>query len=293
MSTVGTRPYEPAKREALFDLLDRVWGERPRADEFSWWFEQGPSGPALIALAEDGDRVVGVASAGFFRARVEGGEQLVSMAVQFATDPAYRGRGIFGELVRSNETTAAGRGCTVALTYPNNASRPILLGKLGWRELWRGRVWVRPPLPTLRRGSLRVEELTSIPPEAAELAPTAANGLIADATFLDWRYVRSPRHYRVLGAYDGERLRGLVAFCPRRGRLAVIGHAFGRTSQLLRAVAGARPTIALVPAPQRREFLRAGFLPTVKSVRVLGKPLRPDIDAGGDWRFQLGDLDVF
>jgi hypothetical protein len=73
----------------------------------------------------------------------------------------------------------------------------------------------------------------------------------------------------------------------------VIGHAFGRVSQLLRAVGTGRPTIALVPAPQRAEFLRAGFLPTPKSVRVLGKQLDPEADAGGDWQFQLGDLDVF
>ena len=278
-----------SSREPLFDLLERVWGERPDRREFEWWFDEAPSGPALLTTEQDGDRVLGLASMSFLRCRVGGAEQLVPIPLQVATDPDHRGRGIFARLERANEETAIGRGCAVAVTFPNDASRPIFLERLGWDELWRGRVWVRPPLPSLRRS---VTPLTSIPDDADRLG-SSANGQIADAAFLDWRYLRSPRGYRVLGAFEGERLRGLLAVRPRRGRVAVVCHALGDVGGLLRAAGSALPTIALVPPTQRGAFARAGFLPTPKTIRVLGKQLRPEGSLAGEWQFQLGDFDVF
>jgi GNAT superfamily N-acetyltransferase len=275
-------------REALFDLLERVWGERPDRREFEWWFDESPSGPGLLTTEEDGDRVVGLASMSFLRCRVGETEQLVPIPLQVATDADQRGKGIFSRLELANEQAAAERGCAVAVTFPNDASRPIFLERLGWHELWRGRVWARPPLPRLGA----IEPLTSIPPDVDRLGGPA-NGQVADAAFLDWRYLRSPREYRVLGAFDGERLRGLLALRPRRGRVAVICHALGDVGRLLRAAGSAAPAIALVPPAQRGSFLRAGFLPTPKSIRVLGKQLRPEGSLAGDWQFQLGDFDVF
>ena len=298
MSRLVTVAYEPSRREALFDLLERVWAVRPDPDEFAWWFDRSPGGPGLLTLAEDGNLVVGVASLSFLRCRVGGVEQLVPMPLQVATDPAYRGRGIFGRLELANEEAAAERGSSIGVTFPNDASRPIFLERLGWRELWRSRIWVRPPLPWPRGGGLRIERLTSIPAEAAALAAVPANGQVADAAFLDWRYLASPREYRVLAAFDGERLRGLLALRPRRGRVAVVCHVLGdgqAVGQLLRAARskGAAATIALAPPTYRAAFLRAGFIPSVRSVRVLCKELRQDGSLAGGWQFQLGDFDVF
>lgn len=275
-------------RERLRDLLERVWGERPDRRELEWWFDESPAGPGLLTTEEDGGRVVGLASMSFLRVRAGGGESTAAMPLQVATDPAYRGRGIFARLEGANEETAASRGHAIGLTFPNDASRSIFLERLGWHELWRGRVWARPPLPARRR----VEPLTAIPADVERLGG-AANGQIADAAFLDWRYLRSPREYRVLGAFEGERLRGLLAFRPRRGRVAVVCHALGDVRQLLRAAGSAVPAIALVPPAQRGSFLRAGFLPTPKTIRVLGKQLRPEGSLAGEWQFQLGDFDVF
>jgi GNAT superfamily N-acetyltransferase len=279
-------------RESVLDLIERVWGKRPAAEEFAWWFDGSPAGPALFATESNGDRVVGLAAMSPLRARVGGQEQPAVAAVQLATDPEYWGRGIFSRLERANEETAAEQGCAVGIVFPNDASRPILLG-LGWRQLWRGHVWARPPLPAVAAGSLRIEPLSSIPEESGGLDSTAANGQIIDAAYLDWRYLRSPREYRVLGAYEGDRLRGLVALRPRRDGVAVVAHALGEVAQILRAAGSKWPAIALVPPQQRGAFLRAGFVPTPKSVRVLGKQLRPEGSLAGRWQFQLGDFDVF
>ncbi len=283
---------EAADRDAVLDLLERVWGERSERAELEWWFDDSPAGPGLLTLEREGDRAVGLASLSFLRARAADREQLVAMPLQVATDPAERGKGIFGRLERANEDEAARRGCELGVTFPNDASRPIFLERLGWRELWRGRIWARPPAIPSGRGALRIEELTTIPVSVEALAP-GRSGQIADAAFLEWRYLRSPRAYRVLGAFRGPRLDGLVALRPSRGRVAVVCHALGEVAQLLRATASARPTIALVSREQRGTFLAAGFLPTHKPIRVLGKELRPEGSLDGAWQFQLGDFDVF
>ena len=214
------------------------------------------------------------------------------MPLQVATDPAERGKGIFGRLERANEEEAAARGCELGVTFPNDASRPIFLERLGWHELWRGRIWVRPPAVPSRRGELRIEGLTRVPTDVERLGATA-NGQLVDAAFLEWRYLRSPRAYRILGAFRGDTLAGLLAWRPSRGRVAVVCHALGEVRQLLRATGSARPTIALVPPEQRGAFLAAGFLPTPKPIRVLAKQLRPEGNLDGPWQFQLGDFDVF
>jgi len=278
-------------RGALLDLLERVWGERPTARELEWWFDDAPAGPGLLTVERNGERAVGLASLSFLRCRVAGREQLVAMPLQVATDPAERGKGIFGRLERANEEEAAARGCELGVTFPNDASRPIFLERLGWHELWRGRIWVRPPAMASRRGELRIEELSSIPAAVEGLG--SANGQIADAAFLDWRYLRSPRAYRLLGAFRSHELAGFLALRPSRGKVAVVCHALGEVGQLLRATASARPTIALVQREQRGAFLAAGFVPTTKPIRVLAKRLRPEGNLDGPWQFQLGDFDVF
>jgi hypothetical protein len=195
---------------------------------------------------------------------------------------------VFSTLERANEEAAAAD-CRLGVTFPNDASRPIFLSRLGWAPLWSGRVWASPPLPPLRRHGIR--ELDGVPPEVDGLRTPAGAGTVMDARFLDWRYVRSPRQYRLVGRDDG-----LLCLRPRRGRVAVVCHALGEpaaVARLLRATAGRLPRIALVPREYRGAFVRAGFLPTPRSVLVLGKPLAADASLPEAWRFQLGDFDVF
>ena len=78
-------------------------------------------------------RVVGTVAISF-HADVAGGEERRSAwPSHLATDPGYRGRGIFAR-ARSARTRSAGAsgGRRLLLVVPNAASAPILLGRLGW-----------------------------------------------------------------------------------------------------------------------------------------------------------------
>jgi GNAT superfamily N-acetyltransferase len=133
-----------------------------------------------------------------------------------------------------------------------------------------------------------------------------------DAEYFNWRYLDSPRDYRAFGAYRGDELVGV----------AVVGHTFkhgvsaGFVADLVAApedtravralvtraaaeVKGGADALVLLPPrspAQRRTLMRAGFAPTNKKLRFIGKPLHDGvrIDERVDaWHFTLGDFDFF
>jgi hypothetical protein len=318
--------YEPAHREKLFALMHSVGRSHIDDAEFEWWFERNPSSPRLISLAHADGRVVGVAAMSFFRTLVEGREELTAVPVHVATEARFRRLGVFSELELRNEDEAAAAGVPLTVTFPNAASHRIFVRDLGWRDLPGRRVWARPlsagavaryvlgkessggglraPKPDARDG---IAPLDRFGQDAGLLWRSAAtaNQFVRDECFLNWRYVESPRDYRRFGAYHRGELRGF----------AVVGHAIkqgissgfladlvapvetDRVALLRRCVdelaPGTDALIALVPPGHRRAFLRAGFLPTHKRIRFVGKSLDGRSMPGTNWHFTLGDFDFF
>jgi GNAT superfamily N-acetyltransferase len=176
---------------------------------------------------------------------------------------------------------------------------------------------MRPPddLPRVHHG-LSVRPIEHFGPDMDELGRTAATGygshFTRDAAYFEWRYLDSPRDYRCFGAYAGEDLRGV----------AVVGHTFkhgvsaGFLADLVAAPDDATAVRALVsravaevkgdadalvllpprPPVQRRALVRAGFAPTNKKLRFIGKTLHDGVridESAEAWHFTLGDFDFF
>ena len=235
--------YSADQRAALVSLLARVGTTQLSDHEFAWWFERNPAGEGIVSLAVDEGDVVGVAAMSFFRTVLNGVETRLAIPVNVATDPRYRGQGVFSTLERENELAASEAGSSLTVTFPNAASYPIFMSRLGWIDLPRLRLWAKP----LRvgavvryalgrqgeRGSLRASDTASwsahgldvravdrFGPEMDELGRRAAAGygshFARDAQYFNWRYLDSPRDYRCFGAYRDEALLGV----------AVVGHTF-------------------------------------------------------------------
>jgi GNAT superfamily N-acetyltransferase len=235
--------YTPEKRRSLVDLLARVGTTQLSDEEFSWWFDRNPAGEGIVSLAVDDEEVVGVAAMSFFRTMLEGSETRLAIPVNVATDPRYRGQGVFSTLELENETAAAESGSPVTVTFPNGASHPIFISRLGWADLPKLRLWARPlhVRAVLRyvlgrpgaHGGLRPSEsreytlygfdvrpVERFGSEMDELGRRAGvgygNHFVRDAEYLNWRYLDSPRDYRCFGAYRDDELAGV----------AVVGHTF-------------------------------------------------------------------
>lgn len=235
--------YTPEKRADLVSLLARVGTTQLTDEEFRWWFDRNPAGEGIVSLAVDGGEVVGVAAMSFFRTALDGSVTRLAIPVNVATDPRYRGQGVFSTLERENEAAAAASGSPLTVTFPNGASYPIFVTRLGWTDLPQLRLWARP-----LRAAAVVRYLLGRPGEAGGMrardgAPRSIRGLevrpverfgtdmddlgrlaaagygnhfVRDAEYFNWRYLDSPRDYRCFGAYRGGTLSGV----------AVVGHTF-------------------------------------------------------------------
>ncbi len=331
--------YAPELRASLVALLARVGTTHLSDEEFTWWFDRNPGGEGIVSLAVDGDEVVGVAAMSFFTTTLDGVQTRLAIPVNVATDARYRGQGVFSTLEQANETAAADSGSPLTVTFPNARSHPIFVGRLGWIDLPRLRLWARPlrfsgvvryalgregeregmrdrsDAPQHLHG-LEVRPVDHFGEDLDELGRRAAEGygshFTRDTAYFEWRYAESPRDYRLFGAYRGGRLDGV----------AVVGHTYkhgvsaGFLADLIAApddtkavralvsravdeVEGGADALVLLPprAPQqRRALLRAGFAPTNKKLRFIGKALRDGVridDSPDAWHFSLGDFDFF
>jgi GNAT superfamily N-acetyltransferase len=243
MSFETTR-YTAARRADLVDLLARVGTTQLSDEEFAWWFDRNPAGEGIVSLAVDGDEVVGVAAMSFFRTALNGSVTRLAIPVNVATDSRYRGQGVFSTLERENEAAAAESGTPLTVTFPNGASYPIFVTRLGWIDLPRLRLWARPlrasamgryvlgragdrigglrpgdPAPRTIRGH-DVRPIERFQDDFDELGRAAGsrygNHFVRDAEYFNWRYLDSPRDYRCFGAYREGALAGV----------GVVGHTF-------------------------------------------------------------------
>ena len=163
---------------------------------------------------------------------------------------------------------------------------------------------------------LAVRPIARFAEDLDQLGARAAGGygshFSRDSAYFNWRYLDSPRDYRAFGAYRAGELVGV----------AVVGHTFkhgvsaGFLADLVAApdetaavralvaraveeVKGGADALILLPprAPaHRRALVRAGFAPTNKKLRFIGKRLREDARLDEDasaWHFTLGDFDFF
>lgn len=296
------RRARPEDRPALLDLVQVCLGPGsvPRSAAFwRWKHEANPFGPSPILLAEAEGRIVGLRA--FLRWTWRSGDREVPAvrAVDTATHPDWRGRGVFSRLTRQLLEQMTEEGVAFVFNTPNRASGAGYR-KLGWQTVGRAPLlaharhpagaaarWLRssratPALPGLsafpRAADLlaapRLEELLeTLEPDAHDLRYRTPLG----RRYLDWRYGAVPGiEYRALwsdrpGAPAAVVFRGRT----RRGLREVVVTEIltppredgeREATRLLRQVAQTAVTdhvvaVASASTPERRALRVAGFVP--------------------------------
>jgi GNAT superfamily N-acetyltransferase len=314
----------------VLGLLDASLGGGPAGrrppELFRWKHADNPFGPSLLLVAEHDGRLIGLRA--FMRWRFQAGALVLAAvrAVDTATHPDYQGMGVFSKLTRAALDALDGQ-VDLVFNTPNGKSGPGYL-KLGWREVGRVPVAVRPrrPLRLLAAGRARTRPAPPVAADPAALAlepgdavarllarEPAARGLatVRSVGYLRWRYGAAPLlGYRAVTEERGGELAGLALFRVRpRGRLwestvaeVLAGGDPATARRLLRRVAAAAPVDHLtLHAPARSPLAgaarRAGFLPSPAGIHLVANPrtagLRPDPTRLDAWALSLGDLEVF
>jgi predicted N-acetyltransferase YhbS len=271
--------YDPSRRGELADLVERVWGQRAEEREIQWFYAGNPVGPASVLLAEEDGIVVGAVAISFMRMSVGGEEVQAGMPVHLATDPDYRGRGIFAELEEANEERARAAGAELLFVTPTPPSASVLRGRLGWTPLPSLRVWAR--LRLLHR-RLRARRVAAFEPRAA--SADSHDRVLRDADWLNWRFAGGPRRY---GLMEGDG----YAVVGRRRRFGFLAALEGDLLADATAAAEGPVMIAAPPPWERGRYARAGYVPTLRTIPLLGRSLGRPLPERP--HFELGDLDFF
>jgi GNAT superfamily N-acetyltransferase len=295
MSGYELEAYEPAQRDDYLRLLHDAWGDLALSGpEFDWWFKENRAG-SLMSVARVGGRVAGVASHSLTRMVLGGVERQVSFSVHATTEASARGLGIFPALETRNEQEAEDRGVAAVLGFASKPTTPIFLGRLGWTEIGRIRVWARP----FPRRPRRLEPYARVQRfrHAGDAAKSWPNHVVRDAAYMNWRYIDSPRDY-VAVAMGGSY--AVLGHKEHRGTaLAYVADLVGPPKPLLRAcLAEVRPgsrALLAIPAPEHRAaYSSMGFFPSRTTLHFIGKALAGELDTDRRaWRFTLGDTDFF
>ena len=318
------RRANPGDRPAMLALCRTSlgWSSGDRDEAFfAWKHDANALGPSPSWVAEADGTLVGLRV--FLRWRFadeRGGAVTAVRAVDTATDPGWRGRGIFSALTLGALPDLAEDGVDLVFNTPNDKSMPGYL-KMGWSQLGRVPVVMRvrsiASVPRLRTARTAAA-LWSEPVDAGEPAThmfddhDAVGALLATAgrpgrfvtdrtpAFLRWRYSFEPLHYRALPL--GESLSGgVIVFRVRRrggAREATIcdvvappGARLGRAFRHIARRTGADYLLASSSSagPQ------AGFLPAPGLGPMLTwKPVcRAAIPAMAGLGLVLGDIELF
>lgn len=305
----------------VLDLLRPTmgWETDSPAEEFFWWkHRQNAFGvsPAWVAL--DGERIVGYRTLLRWRFVNSSGKVLHAVrAVDTATDPDYRGRGIFRTLTLEAVADLTRAGEAFIFNTPNDQSRPGYLS-MGWTPVRRLPVGILPASPAAMTRMVRSRvpsnlwsEPTRVGEDAREallddgacdalLAHAPSRGLRTERTraYLRWRTSFGPLAYRVLWVQDHDPGQGGVVFRVRRRgdslELVVVEllvpSVRAAVPLLRRALAetGADYAIALRSGPA------AGLLPLPgQGPLLVGRALARGLPPGREWTLTMADIELF
>jgi GNAT superfamily N-acetyltransferase len=318
---IQVRRSRPEDSAAITALLRSSLGkqEDPHYDDFLHWkHERNCFGPSPAWVAVDGDRVVGFRTLLCWRFLTDEGKAVSAVrAVDTATDPDYRGRGIFRLLTLEAVADLTRAGDAFIFNTPNDQSRPGYLS-MGWSTVRRLPVGVLPSGPGALARMARSKAAARIWSEPTDVGIDARAALADDrvcsgllshaptrgvrtertAAYLRWRTEFEPLAYRVLLADERDPSQGGVVFRVRRrgeGLEAVIAELLVPTSRsglaLIRRVVqrtGSDYAIGL------RAGVSRGMLPLPGQGPLLtARPLSRGIPTAGEWNLTMGDVELF
>lgn len=317
--------YDSSMRDGVVALLCEEYGgdAADRAGDFGRFYEHSFQREAVIRIvAVDNSRIIGFQSVFAWPYTYNGRSLRTYQSGNSIIAKDWRGRGLFGSLLRHLNVRLAGAGADALIGFPVAASLNSFL-RSEWQYpgdlRWHAR-------PVRMASALREVDPAAVaasfdqeaePIAAVELRDTFS--LSNEPEFLDWR-----RQFRVAGVHcwfhhttEGRRVRFDLKV-ERRGRMCVLviggiaaddrdPRLLSRGLSALVRAARANRDVALIAIAINREEVAAPLLPVLRrnlflpvaerqKVRFIVKPLAETSLPLGEyrrWRLMRGDVDTW
>jgi len=308
------RPYRDEDQPAVLELLKVSLGEsallKRTPELFAWKHLASPFGRSIMLVSHAGGSIAGFRAFMRWELRTPTGTTLRCVrAVDTATHPDYRRRGVFKDLTLAAVEAAANEGVDLIFNTPNPRSGAGYL-TMGWTEVGKLRPLISPARGLLRtRGnSTDLPETSDFISHARQVAPRSATdreplGLRTPRTdaYHSWRYSSHPTaSYVQVDGTNGTAIARL-AFRGRRRELLisdVYGDGMRQTISTCRNTARTSYVGAYFSkgSPERYAASLSGFAPVPRAgLTLMARPLRQldvDISSLNAWDLALGDLEL-
>jgi GNAT superfamily N-acetyltransferase len=135
-----SRGYRADDAPGILGLRRAVFGEvdalRLTPEVWRWQFLDNPAGPGFVRLADHDEAIVGQYAAIPTRFRLPSGEEKIfAMSCDTMTHPQYQKQGMFVRLAQELYAEIEEKGIVTVWGFPNDASRPGFVRKLGWFDV--------------------------------------------------------------------------------------------------------------------------------------------------------------
>lgn len=253
MKTRVIRAFRSGDEAGIFELWKKVYSNRQLDKDkwLSWWrwmYEENPSGEGIIRLAEDSGKLVGQYA--IVPVQVKFGDNILigAQSLDTMTHPDYRRQGIFENLANAVYKEASDRGISIIYGFPNQFSYPGFVKNLGWFDISRMQVIMKPfnwrntlrpkirnefLLKTLVLGTslifnklflktqkppniegLTLARITSFDERFDEFWPRISDQskimVVRDRNYLNWRYSTPGSNYSIFAAEKGFKVLGYI-----------------------------------------------------------------------------------
>jgi hypothetical protein len=309
-----TRPFHPCDVDAALALMREALGEGrvPRNEAFFRWKHlDNPFGPSFGFVVGDDDEGRGLIALRLFQRwglSLRGFPVEAVRAVDTATAVRAQGKGHFKRLTMKAVEAAIADDVDLVFNTPNEKSGAGYL-TMGWRDLGRPGVWLRPARPSLR--GLVEGEAVDVDVVAAASAADADDARLRTrrtAAYLRWRYVDIPgfsyrmhRHGDAVAVFRRQRRRGVAecTVCELHHPPTVRGvaQAARLVDELARGFAGVLSVMPTTTATMAA-LLASGAVWTPLGPRLFVRPLalrrlHPLPDSVRRFAMGVGDLELF
>lgn len=232
------RIYHEGDENEILDLFAICFGRRPSTEIWRWRYVENPSGPGIIHLMLERDRLVGHYAV--VPMLLETGAHHVSAALSMTTmtHPSYRGRGIFPKLAEKVYESCRNLGIKAVYGFPNQNSYKGFTKKLGWNGFGNMFGWEAEidkidysyNLKDSEYNEIIISEEGTFNKEFDEfwqkIKPIDKWMVSKNSAYLNWRYFQKPSsEYKILSfKHRGGCALGYMVLKEYRGNGDVTGH---------------------------------------------------------------------